>query len=101
MEKFLALGGKAMQIFTLLAFIAGGAWFVAKPRAEEFIKETVKDRLGTLEQSAADIQKQQKEQDQSNVDIKTDLASVKASQRDMQDSLRIIIQNLINEPHQR
>lgn len=97
MEPLLAIGRKAMEVGTILAFVFGVGWYIAEPRAQEFIQEAVKDRLQTLEQSADEIKKQQREQDLSNIRTESDLSTVKSQQREMQEDLKVIIQKLINE----
>ena len=95
MERGLALGKKAMEVFSILAFIAGLGWFVAKPRAEDFIKETVADRLTTLEQAVDEIKRQQKTQELSGIRTESDLNSIKAKQDEVQDDIKTIIRKLI------
>lgn len=87
----LALGQKAVEIGAVLAFVFGVGWYVAEPRAQDFIKETVKERLQTLEQSVADVQKQQKDAEVQGWRNESDLASIKAKQDAAQINLELIL----------
>lgn len=94
--ELVAIGKKAMEFFTIVAFVSGLGWVVAKPKAEEFIKETVKERLTTLEETADQIQKKLRDQEISGIRTESDLSTVKANQREMQEDLKTIIQKLID-----
>jgi ABC-type transporter MlaC component len=85
---------KIVEHGTALMALFGVLWFVAQPSAQEFVRQTVADRLSELEQGVAKLDEQQEADRLSLTRQESDLASIKAVQQETRDDVRSILLEL-------
>jgi septal ring factor EnvC (AmiA/AmiB activator) len=69
-------------------------WAVARPHAQEFITETVADRLEKVERQMDTVQRSINEQQRAQDVLQTDIGHVKEGQKDQRRDTRMILQSL-------
>lgn len=74
--------------------ILGLLWAVARPHAEEFIQDTVNDRLELLEMQMNDVRQSSRDMQREQAVMANDLDNLKALQRDTKRDTRMILQSL-------
>lgn len=74
--------------------ILGLLWAVARPHAQEFIEETVNDRLNKLEMQMNDVRQASRDMQREQAVMANDLGNLKELQRDTKRDTRMILQSL-------
>ena len=68
---------KSVPTLTSIAALVGILWFVAKPHAENFIQDTVDDRITKIEQGVKDVTGKVESQSEDIGEIKTILKGLR------------------------
>lgn len=89
---------KASAIVTAIGVLAGAAWFVGKPAAEQFVVNTVADKIDSMGTAINVLTDKIQGEDVAQVRTESDLASVKAMQKQTQDSLDILLERSVRRP---
>lgn len=76
------------------ALIFGIIGYLAAPHAQQFIKETVNDRLNLLEMQMNDVRQSVRDQQREQAIMSNDIGNMKEIQRDTKSDTRMILQSI-------
>lgn len=82
---------KASAIVTAIGVLAGAAWFIGKPAAEQFVQGAVADKIEQMGSAINALTVKQEDETVAQVRTESDLASLKAMNTQSQDMLRILL----------
>lgn len=85
MNRIVAMLGRWKDVLVLAGFFLGIGGFLVKPYAESFVKDTVNDRIATLEKQLADLSDSETNAKIGQARQESDLASVKAILKELLD----------------
>jgi len=86
------LAKRLAELLTAAGIILGAIWYVGEPRAQEFVREAVNDQIVVLQDQLKQLRDAEAKAETSQTQNASDLASLKAMQRQTEKMLEILVE---------
>lgn len=90
------LAKRVVEYLGVLSALFTAGWFIIQPHADDYIKGKVTDQIVILQDQLIQLKQKESEAEKSAVRTESDLASIKALQRQTQELLEALLQQMRN-----